>query len=446
MAQRPRTPNTELASLMHEATWGNDQLARAVNRVGNEAGLHLTYDKSSVSHWLSGARPRAEVQEVIRETLSRRLGRPVTPEETGLGDAAQPSGRKGVLSELMSIGRADMDPSRRGVLAAGLYSVALTLPGFDGAAEPVDRAAAGRTVRIGQGEVETVRAVTERIAGILDELGAAHARPMAAAFLVNSVGPWLQASGSDRVKADLLAAAADLTYLTGWMAMYETAHGLGQQYYVQALRLAREAQDHVTYCRTLRGMALQAANLGYGSKALEFADSAAQAAPVAGPRLRAFLTGQQAHGAAMVKDRRQAFARLAETETALSRADGRNDAVGGYDQSSYHFHVAHVLYELGDLPGAIRELQFSNRARPANGKQGRVHANGLLARRQMELGHIEAACATWDTFLDDYVTISSVRGDEHFRALDAALPAHLGNRTVRQLHQRTGEVARQKAA
>ncbi|MFJ6622934.1 hypothetical protein ACIQOW_35785 [Kitasatospora sp. NPDC091335] len=446
MTHRPRTPNTALATLMRQAGTGNSQLARAVNRVGAEAGLRLAYDASAISHWLTGTRPRAEVREVVREVLSRRLGRPVTPEETGFGPHAGQAAGRGVLPDLMTIGRSDMDPSRRGVLAAGLYSLALTLPEFDESPERIARAAAGRTVRVGRGEVQTVRTMTDRIAGILDELGAAHARPMAAAFLVNSVGPWLQASGTTEVKAELLSAAADLTYLTGWMAMYETAHGPGQSYYVQALKLAREAQDHVTYCRTLRGMALQASNLGYGPKALELADSAAEAAPVAGPRLRAFLSGQQAHGAAMVKDRRQAFARLTETETALARADGRNDSIGGYDQAAYHFHVSHVLYELGDLPGSIKELRLSDRARPANEKQGRVHGNGLLARRQMELGHIEAACATWDTFLDDYVTLSSVRGDEHFRALNATLPAHATNGTVHRLRERTREVARQKAA
>ncbi|MFE3499467.1 hypothetical protein ACFXOZ_06645, partial [Kitasatospora sp. NPDC059160] len=292
MRQRPHTPNAELAALMRQAQWGNDQLARSVNRVGSEGGLQLTYDKSAISHWLAGTRPRADVQEVVREAFSRRLGRPVTSRETGFKCDAEPAGSLGVLSDLMSIGKDDMDPSRRGVLTAGLYSLALTLPAFDDTTDRITRTTAGRTVRVGPGEVETVRTMTDRIAGILDELGAAHARPMAAAFLVNSVGPWLQASGSEKVKADLLSAAADLTYLTGWMAMYETAHGLGQKYYVQALKLAREAQDHVTYCRTLRGMALQASNLGYGPKALELADSAAEAAPASGPRLRGCSVGE----------------------------------------------------------------------------------------------------------------------------------------------------------
>ncbi|GAA2243119.1 hypothetical protein GCM10010430_25970 [Kitasatospora cystarginea] len=231
-----------------------------------------------------------------------------------------------------------------------------------------------------------------------------------------------------------------------WMAMYETAHGLGQSYYLRALEMAAAAGDHITYCRTLRGMALQASSLGHGPKALELADSAAEAAPAAGPRLTAFLRGQQAHGAAMVKDQRQAFARLRETEDALSRADGRNDAVGGYDQAAYHFHVSHVPWELGDQAGSVRALRASNRARPTNEKQGRVHANGLLARRQMKMRHVEAAAETWNAFLDDYVTISSARGDEHFRTLRPEIAPYAGLRAVQQLDQRAAEVARLKAA
>ncbi|MEU0041342.1 hypothetical protein ABZ063_47325, partial [Streptomyces sp. NPDC006333] len=50
--------------------------------------------------------------------------------------------------------------------------------------------------------------MTKRIADILDEFGAGHARPMAAAFLVNTVGPWLRAQASEPVKQDMLAAAS----------------------------------------------------------------------------------------------------------------------------------------------------------------------------------------------------------------------------------------------
>ncbi|GCD45076.1 hypothetical protein [Streptomyces paromomycinus] len=448
MATSRRTSNTSLALLLRQAAWTEQQFANAVNRAGAEAGLTLRYEQSAVAHWLSGTMPRPQVRPVVLEALARRLGRPVTHAEAGF--PTRPGGaapaRNAAVEELLDLSRDDMDPSRRGVLQAGLYSAALAVPLFSdlaGRAEAVARP--GRAGRVGAAQVETVRAVTDRVADILDEFGGGHARPMAAAFLVNSVRPWLTAPASEQVHDDLLAAASDLTYLTGWMAMYERAHGLGQRYYVKALHLAGEAKDHLTYCRTLRGMSLQASSLGYGAKALELADSAAAAAPSAGPRLVAFLRGQQAHAASMTGDRHTAITRLREAETALSKADSRRESIGGYDASAYLFHVSHVLYEFKDLPGSIKALNSSLKAQPRQERQGRVHSHALLAQRQFELGHLDAACATWHRFLDDYTEISSARGDAHFATLRTRIRPHHRAKAVRALSERVRHVATVKS-
>ncbi|MGW7463644.1 hypothetical protein ACWGJT_02805 [Streptomyces xantholiticus] len=449
MAARKRTPNPALAGLLDQAKWTRTQLAQQVNRLGPQAGLALTYDRTAVAHWIAGTPPKAEVRRLIIEALSARLGRPVTHAEAGLVPAVSLPGSSGpdTVEELLDLGRADMDPTRRGVLAATLFSAALTVPAFasqaHAASDPVSPGKA--TTRIGTSQVESVRSMTDRIAGILDEFGAGHARPMAAAFLVNTVGPWLRAQATERVHADMLAAASDLTYLTGWMAMYEKAHGLGQTYYVKALQLAREAQDHVTYCRTLRGMSLQASNLGYGQKSLELADSAAEAAPSAGPRLVAFLRGQQAHAASMVGARHQAHTRLHEAEAALSKADNRRDAIGGYDQTAYLFHVAHVLYEERDLPGSIRAMKQSIKVQPTHERQGRVHAYAVLAQRQLEHGHLDAACDSWTRFLGEYEHVSSARGDDHFATMRKRLAPYAKARAVSEMTPRVREVAALKA-
>ncbi|MFJ1847488.1 tol-pal system YbgF family protein [Streptomyces sp. NPDC088146] len=445
MAKAPQDDrNTGLETLLEQAQWSRTQLANAVNRTGVQVGMTLKYDHSAVSHWLSGTQPREQVRPVIIEVLERKIGRPVTYAEVGLQPpkGGEDSGSGDTVESLLDLGRADMDPSRRGVLAAGLYSAALVVPLFASEAHAEERERATKpTGRIGPGEVATVRTMTDRIADILDELGGGHARPMAAAFLVNTVAPYLRAQATEPVRNDMLSAASDLTYLTGWMAMYEREHGLGQHYYVKALNLAKAAADHVTYCRTLRGMSLQASHLRHGQMALKLADSAAEAAPKAGPRLVAFLRGQQAYSAAMVGDRKQAFTRLREAEAALSKADSRRDAVGGYDQAAYQFHVAHVLYETKDLAGSIAALKSSVRAQPKQERQGRLHANGVMAQRQYELGHIEEACSTWNTFLDDYVGLSTARGDEHFETMRKRLAPHRKVRAVRELGERARQVA-----
>jgi hypothetical protein len=90
-------------------------------------------------------------------------------------------------------------------------------------------------------------------------------------------------------------------------------------------------------------------------------------------------------------------------------------------------------------------MKASNRARPAVERQGNAHANGLLAQRQMELGHLEAACETWHAFLDDYATLASARADEHFDVLRRRIRPHLGNAKARELNARAREMAEQKA-
>ncbi|WP_172385997.1 hypothetical protein [Streptomyces sp. MNP-20] len=447
MARRRRTPNLALERLLEQARWSRSQFAIIVNRLGAEAGLTLRYDQSAVSHWVRGTVPNAPVRRVILEAFSRKLQRPVTHTEAGLPVAPSDHAPQGVdtVEQLVDLGRADMDPTRRGVIAAGgLFSAALAVPLFADvahAAEVAPVTPGKATVRIGSGQVESVRKMTDKIADILDELGGAHARPMAAAFLVHTVGPWLRAEASEAVRKDMYAAASDLTYLTGWMAMYERDHRTAQDYYTRALELAGHADDHVTYCRTLRGMSLQAANLGYGPRALQLADSAAEAAPKAGPRLRAFLTGQQAHAASMVGDHRRARRLLTETETSLMKADSRRESIGGYDQSAYAFHVSHVLYEGKDLPGSIGALQQALKVQPKNERQGRVHFNAVLAQRQLQHGHLDAACESWGRFLDDYEHISSARGDEHFETMQRRLNPHGHSRSVKALSPRIAEVA-----
>ncbi|MFF1353712.1 tol-pal system YbgF family protein [Streptomyces sp. NPDC058297] len=447
---RKRTPNPALDNLLDQARWTRTQLAQQVNRLGPQAGLDLTYDRTAVAHWIAGAQPKSQVRALIVEALSARLGRPVTHAEAGLKPAPSLTEVRhtDTVEELIDLGRATMDPSRRSMLAATVFSAALSVPAFALPARAADEQVTPgkRTVRIGSSQVQSIRTMTERIADILDELGAGHALPMASAFLVNTVGPWLQAQSTESVRKEMLAAASDLTYLTGWMAMYEKAHGLGQRYYVQALGLAREAEDHITYCRTLRGMSLQASNLGYGPKALELADSAAEAAPTAGPRLVAFLRGQQAHSASMVGFRHQAHARLKEAEDALSKADNRRDAIGGYDQTAYLFHVSHVLYEEKDFKGSIRALKQSIRLQPQQERQGRVHSYAVLAQRQLRLGHLDAACESWSRFLDEYEHVSSNRGDDHFHTMSADLRRHPTALPVRELALRARDVAAAKAA
>ncbi|MFD7535822.1 transcriptional regulator [Streptomyces sp. NPDC059819] len=342
---------------------------------------------------------------------------------------------------LIELGRGDMDPSRRGMLGAGLFSIALTIPGWPDVVSRAEAVQTGRTRRIGMNDVDMVIAMTERVSDLDDEFGGRYARPMAAAFLVNTVAPALRAEGSTAVKNAMRSAASDLCYLTGYMAVDEGFHGLAQGYYLKALELAGAAHDHLTYCTTLRGMSVQAVDLGHGQTAMRLADSAAAAAPEAGPRMRAFLAGQQAHAAARIGDRHTALSYLREAEVAMDKAESRATTFASYNPSSLTYHVGQVRYELGDVKGSISALAESDKLRHHTFRRNRVRYLSMMVERQLELGHLEAACDTWGQVVDIYPHVESGQCDQRIATLLNRVRPFTKNRTARGLYERATLVA-----
>ncbi|MGW7067063.1 hypothetical protein ACWGII_18580 [Streptomyces sp. NPDC054855] len=182
-------PNEPLQRLSTESGWTLSQCARAVNRVGAEDGTPLKYNGSAVHHRLGGTTPRsAAVRRFVVEAFARRLRRPVPHAESGFPTPADQEQRPPLTVEgLIELGRQDMDPSRRSVLGASLFSVALTIPGWPDVIGRAEAVAMNQTQRIGMSDVEMVIAMTERVSDLNDEFGGRYARPMAAAFLINFV-------------------------------------------------------------------------------------------------------------------------------------------------------------------------------------------------------------------------------------------------------------------
>lgn len=430
-------PNAGLHRLYRESGWTQRQFAQEINRLGTERGTPLRYRGPSVHQWLSGHLPKRDVRPLILEALARRLHRPVTHAEAGFpppdGDT---DGRPATTEGITDLGRQDMDPSRRGVLGVSLFSVALAVPDWQDIVGRMEAVQKGHARRVGMSDVDMVTAMTDRISELDDEFGGRHARPMASAFLVNTVAPYLRADAPESVRKAMLSAASDLCYLTGYMAVDEGLHGLAQQYYVKALEVAGAAEDHLTYCTTLRGMSVQAVNLGHGQEALRLADAAATAAPQAGPRMRAFLTGQQAHAQAQTGSRDRALTHLREAEAAMEKAESREKTFGSYDPAALHYHLGQVRYAFGDTAGSVRALQDADRLRHSVYRRTRVHHRCMLAERQLEVGHLEAACATWNLALDDYPHVQSGRADDRVRRMLGRLRPYQKVPAARALYER----------
>ncbi|WP_405983757.1 tetratricopeptide repeat protein [Streptomyces sp. NBC_00872] len=430
-------PNTALERLYRESGWTLRQLAQEVNRIGTERGTPLKYREPSVHQWLRGHMPREGVRPLVLEAFTRRLLRPITHADAGFPAPLKESNAyPGTVEGLIDLGEQDMAPSRRSVVGATLFSVALTVPNWPDVVGRMEAVQTGRTQRIGMAEVDMVIAMTERVSELDDQFGGRHARPMAAAFLVNTVAPYLKADAPEEVRRAMMSAASDLCYLTGYMAVDEGIHGLAQRYYLKALELAGASEDHLTYCTTLRGMSVQAVDLGHGQAAMRLADAAAAASPQAGPRMRAFLAGQQAHASAQIRERSNALRYLREAEVAMDKAESQQRTFGSYDPAALNYHTSQVRYELGDVAGAVEAMQQSDKLRYDIYRRTRVKERTILAERQFAIGHLEAACATWHSALDDYPLVQSGRADQRMRNLLRLVRPHLKNHLARDLYER----------
>lgn len=333
-----------------------------------------------------------------------------------------------------------MDPSRRSVVGAALYSVTLTIPGRQDVVGRMNAISGNPRMKVGIGEVQTVKAMTDRLSDLDGEFGGCYARPMAAAFPVNTVAPYLKADCSEGTRRAMTSAAALLCYLTGWMAVDEGLHGSAQKYYVKSLEIAGAGGDQMTYRHVLRGMSVQAAELGHGVPSLRLASSACDATEST-PRTRAFFAGPLAHAYALTGDRSNALSTLRETERAVNQAESQAGKFGGFSLSTLAYATSQVRYAFGDARGSVESLKDHFRLRDSGDSQRSALRFGLLlAERQLEIGHLEEACETWGRVLDAYPSMNSGRVDQKVRAIEMLTRPYQKNPIVRQLRERVHEI------
>lgn len=91
--------------------------------------------RSHIAMWVQGTQPSGQAPHILRETLSRRLGRHLTLADLGLEGEATGQTDSGSdwsvdpLTVLAELGSDDLDMHRRKLLATAAYSAAgLALP------------------------------------------------------------------------------------------------------------------------------------------------------------------------------------------------------------------------------------------------------------------------------------------------------------------------------
>lgn len=442
MTPRNHTPNDLLRALLREARWTNHSFSLAVNRVAAEAGTRLRYDRTSVSHWLSGTRPRPPVPQFAAEALSRRLGRPVSTTDTGLGDPATEEPAPGLepgsgLAALHRLTGLDLDPIRRASLRDQPFRV-------DWLAVPPPRDPPGGPRPDGTPEpaLGTALAAMTSAAATADEaLGGGHARSALVTYLANDVLGWLRSAPTARVGGQLVSRVAALTYLIGFKSFDDLQQHLAQRYFRVALLLVEEADDRTGQAVALRGMSAQACFLGHYRQAARLADAAVErAGSTTSPGTHAVLLGQAAVAHAALLDRRAALTRLGRAEKHLAKADDPPGATALTDEADVGHLTGQALAFLRDHRQAEIALRASLRCRPEGERRSRLLTTHRLAELQLRRGNPEQACTTWRRFLDECSWVRSGRVRSALRSFPAHLRPYRGNALVEQVLRRAEEL------
>ncbi|MER6528124.1 Tat pathway signal protein [Streptomyces sp. NPDC001508] len=412
-----RERNKGFAALLGEAGWSRAQAAAAFVKVARENQLtaYTNIQRQHVTHWVAGHQPSGRAPIIMCEALSRRLKRVVTTDEAGFTVPTSPAQgaldwRVDPLIALNDLGRTDLDADRRSLLRGSLYSAAaLVVPSDAWWAEmakqtpPEDRKG---TQRVGRGDVESVREMVLAFSHMDQRRGGGHGRTALVEYLRSDVAGYLVGKfPNDQVRRDMYSAAAEGSYLSGWMAFDNGEHGVAERYFTLGVKLAARVGDAPLSGHIFRAMAHQALDLGFFTDALALstASIAGQRYQSATPRERALLGVVHARCLAANEQKQAAAKVLLRAEDDLRQAhDGIEEPSRTFffAEASLAHETACTLRDLGDSKGAIKHFRRSVRTRGASFKRTHAVTLGYLGATQVSAGNVEEACATWSSALD----------------------------------------------
>lgn len=411
-----RERNERFEALLQEAGWSRAQAAAAFVRVAkeNQLGSYMNIQRQHVQHWVVGHEPSGQAPIIMCEALSRRLKRIVTASEAGFTAPNSPA--QGALDwsvdpliTLNDLGSTDLDPDRRSLLRGGVYAAtALTLPSdswwVEMAREPADERKGAQ--RVGRGDVENVREMTLAFSRMDQRRGGGHGRRALVQYLREDVAGYLVGKfPNGLVRREMFSAAAEASYLSGWMAFDNGEHDIAEPYFALGLKLAARAGNAPLSGHILRAMAHQALDLRLFKTALDMSSAsiAGQRYASATPRERALLGVVHARCLAANEQNGAAAKALVQAEDDLRSAhDGIEEPARTFffGEASLAHETACTLRDLDDRRGAIDQFGRSVRTRGTAFKRTHTVTLGYLGATQIATGSVEEACATWSSALD----------------------------------------------
>ncbi|WP_439681609.1 Tat pathway signal protein [Embleya sp. MST-111070] len=406
-----------------------------------EPRLHrVSVSRRSFERWMAGETvPHTHARRVLEymfgRTAAELFGPPGESDPTAFPSRPARHRPTDTVAAIRDLGEQDLDMRRRSALSTAAYSLAaIAVP----VARDTDRSRSSgsgqetRTRTVGRRDLDAVREMVAMFSRIDQRRGGGHARGSVVQYLVADVSPCLEGRfADDEVRQAMFSSAAELAYLSGWMAFDNAEHAVAQNYFDIAVKLAVEADDDPMTGHVLRAMAHQAVDLGHRRHALDLAAASVDGPRYAraAPRERALLGVVHARALAATDQPKAAAAALLRAENDLDAAvpDGEPDRVFFFAEAGLAHETACTLRDIGDLTGAVHQFRRSVRTRKATAFT-RTHAVtlGYLGAVQARRDSVEEACATWSQALDAMDGLHSARARRTAVDMRGALTPHRG--------------------
>lgn len=415
--------------------WSQARLARELGIVEGRGPDVL--DRQSIYRWESGRRIPGYWMPFIRRVLA--LENPLSGAVTDLGgDHAESTDS---VASVLALGRSDVE-RRQFLQASSAYALgALALPDLDALTRRSAAAKAGARVTVGRGEVEAVRQMTKVLGDAAAELGGGHARHLVVRYLTQDVASWLNGTFTEATGRELFAATSQLVHLGGWMAGDEGNQGLAQRYYAHSYRLAAEAGDAELSATALRGMAVQAIDLGHRAAAVRLSERCvSHARHVDNPRATAYYQTTLANAAALDSDRKTATASLATAQSAIERGPDQpgESWAAHYSPGRWAHEAGMILARLGDLDAAEEHLNHALNIAGLDRRRTRAIVLADLGQVHLKRGDTAAAFDAWNGFVGCADGIRSAKVGSAVQDMTARLDRLDGVRGVEELKEKAG--------
>ncbi|WP_461072165.1 hypothetical protein [Streptomyces pseudoechinosporeus] len=315
-------------------------------------------------------------------------------EDLALLEAGYPASPDAAIETVGRLWRADLNgyeplfeaqPSEPAWNEASLRWLVAPEPSFPSAPQD-DR------THVGLADVATVKTTADMFAQLDDQFGGDHARLAVIQYLSRDVAPLLNGRYTEAVGRALFSTAAEATLLAGWMSYDTCHHGLAQRYFLQALRLAQDANDRRLAGSILSAMSHQATFLGRYTQAATLARAALMGiSPVATPTLRAQFHAMEARALARTGDTRACELALAAAAHALEsrNSDDEPEWITYFDEAELAAEAAHCFR---DVNSARQSVAHASNAVSGDHVRSDFFATMVLADAHLRAGDLEEAC------------------------------------------------------